>query len=142
MRSRRRVRLFTRLLVALGITTALLTPATSDAQTGPNPVETGRRLDEVRAQRGEVDLEVNALAAQDSQIQAALDTLEANVATQQAEVDEAERGVDEAEAALAEATAAIQDQQNRIDLLGVATDEVVVDAYMNPPTNTGLDAFR
>ncbi len=142
MRSARRVRMFRRLLVAVGVTTALLTPATSDAQTGPNPIETERRLGEVRAQRGEVDLDVSALTAQDAQLQAALDTLEANVSTQQAELDEAERAVDEADAALAEATTAVQNQQARIDLLGTATDAVVADAYMNPPANTGLDAFR
>jgi peptidoglycan hydrolase CwlO-like protein len=128
--------------VAVGVTTALFTPATSDAQTGPNPIETERRLGEVRAQRGQIDLEVNALTAQDAQLQAALDVLESNVATQQAELDEAERAVDEAEAAVAEATAAVQNQQARIDMLGMATDAVVVDAYMNPAANTGLDAFR
>jgi septal ring factor EnvC (AmiA/AmiB activator) len=142
VRSGRRVRTFTRLVVAVGVTTALLTPATSDAQTGPNPVETERRLGEVRAQRGQVELEVNALTAQDAQLQAALDVLESNVATQQAELDEAERAVDEADAAVAEATAAVQNQQARIDMLGMATDAVVVDAYMNPAANTGLDAFR
>ena len=142
MRSGRRVRTFTRLVVAVGVSTALLTPATSDAQTGPNPVETERRLGEVRAQRGQVDLEVSALTAQDAQLQAALDVLESNVATQHAELDEAERAVEEADAAVVEATAAVQSQQSRIVMLGMATDAVVVDAYMNPAANTGLDAFR
>jgi len=136
------VRTFTRLVVAVGVSTALLTPATSDAQTGPNPVETERRLGEVRAQRGQVDLEVSALTAQDAQLQAALDVLESNVATQHAELDEAERAVEEADAAVVEATAAVQSQQSRIVMLGMATDAVVVDAYMNPAANTGLDAFR
>jgi peptidoglycan hydrolase CwlO-like protein len=129
-------------VVTVIVATALLTPESSDAQTGPNPIETERRLGEVRAQRGQVDLEVNALTAQDAQLQAALDVLESNVATQQAELDEAERAVDEADAAVAEATAAVQNQQARIDMLGMATDAVVVDAYMNPAANTGLDAFR
>jgi septal ring factor EnvC (AmiA/AmiB activator) len=142
VRSGRRVRTFTRLVVAVGVSTALLTPATSDAQTGPNPVETERRLGEVRAQRGQVDLEVSALTAQDAQLQAALDVLESNVATQHAELDEAERAVEEADAAVVEATAAVQSQQSRIVMLGMATDAVVVDAYMNPAANTGLDAFR
>ncbi|HZM43132.1 MAG TPA: D-alanyl-D-alanine carboxypeptidase family protein [Acidimicrobiales bacterium] len=136
------MRTFTRLVVAVGVSTALLTPATSDAQTGPNPVETERRLGEVRAQRGQVDLEVSALTAQDAQLQAALDVLESNVATQHAELDEAERAVEEADAAVVEATAAVQSQQSRIVMLGMATDAVVVDAYMNPAANTGLDAFR
>ena len=96
----------------------------------------------MRAQRGEVDLEVNALVAQDAELQAALVVLEANVATQQAELEEAERALDEAEAEVAAATEAVGAAQARIDMLGAATDDLVVEAYVDPPTNNGLDAFR
>ena len=47
--------------MALGVSAALLAPGTSDAQTPGNPIDTERQLGEVRAQRGEVDLEVNTL---------------------------------------------------------------------------------
>ena len=76
----------TRLVVVAGVIVALLTPATSSAQE-PNPAETERQLGEVRAQKGEADLQVNARVAQDAEVQAALVLLETNRATQQAERD-------------------------------------------------------
>ncbi|HET8620944.1 MAG TPA: hypothetical protein VFM27_18380, partial [Acidimicrobiales bacterium] len=87
-----------RVVVALGVSAALLAPGTSDAQTPGNPIDTERQLGEVRAQRGEVALEVDTLVAQDAELQAALVVLEDNVATQQAELEEAERALAEAEA--------------------------------------------
>ena len=129
-------------MVAVGVAAALLSPATSDAQTPGNPIDTERELGEVRAQRGEVDLQVDALVAQDAELQAALVVLEDNVATQQAELEEAERALEEAEAEVAAATEAVEAARVRIDMLGLATDDLVVEAYVDPPTNNGLDAFR
>jgi peptidoglycan hydrolase CwlO-like protein len=130
------------LVVAVGVAAAFLSPASSRAQTPGNPIETERQLGEVRAQRGEVDLQVNALVAEDAQVQAALVVLEDNVATQQAELEEAERALQEAEAEVAAASEAVEAAQVRIDLLGIATDNLVIEAYVDPPTNQGLDAFR
>jgi peptidoglycan hydrolase CwlO-like protein len=129
--------------VVVAVATAILHPATSDAQQPPpNPAETERRLNEVRAQRGQIDLEVSGLTAQDAQVQTAVAALETNVATQQAELDEAERARDEADAELADATAAVDAQQARIDLLNLATDDLVVQSYINPPSDNVLDAFK
>jgi peptidoglycan hydrolase CwlO-like protein len=129
--------------LVVAVATAVLNPATSDAQQPPpNPAETERRLNEVRAQRGQIDLEVNGLTAQDAQVQAAVAALQTNVATQQAELDEAERARDEADAELADATAAVNAQQSRIDLLNLATDDLVVQSYINPPSDNALDAFK
>ena len=50
--------------------------------------------------------------------------------------------MEEAEAEVVAATEAVDAAQLRIDLLGLATDDLVVEAYVNPPANTGLDAFR
>ena len=130
------------MVVAVGVAAALLSPASSDAQTPGNPIDTERELGEVRAQRGEVDLQINTLVAQDAELQAALVVLEDNVATQQAELEEAERALEEAEAEVAAATEAVEAAQVRIDMLGIATDNLVVEAYVDPPTNQGLDAFR
>jgi peptidoglycan hydrolase CwlO-like protein len=129
--------------LVVAVATAVLTPAASDAQQPPpNPAETERRLNEVRAQRGQIDLEVNGITAQDAQVRAAVSALEANVATQQAELDEAERAEDEAESQLADATAAVNAQQDRIDVLNQATDDLVVQSYINPPSDNVLDAFK
>jgi septal ring factor EnvC (AmiA/AmiB activator) len=132
---------FARLLVAAGFTLALL-PTTGAGAEGPDPAETERQLDEVRAQRGEAELAVDALAAEDAQVRSAIATLETNVATQQAEVDEAERALDAAEAEVEVATANVAIQQERIDELNQTTDAVVVEAFVNPPSDNALDSFK
>jgi peptidoglycan hydrolase CwlO-like protein len=131
----------TRLAVVAGVIVALLTPATSSAQE-PNPAETERQLGEVRAQKGEADLQVDALVAQDAEVQAALELLETNVATQQAELDEAERALAAAEAEVVTATEAVAAEQARIDELNIATDALVVEAFVNPPSDNALDSFK
>jgi peptidoglycan hydrolase CwlO-like protein len=142
----RRRSVLVRTVVAVALATALLTPAASDAQQppnpDPNPAETERRLGEVRAQRGQVDLDVNALTAENAEVTAAVATLETNVANQQAAVDEAQRAADEAEADVATATQAVNDEQARIDALNLATDDLVVESYVNPPSDNSLDAFK
>ncbi len=139
----RRRSVLLRVGLVVAVATAVLNPATSDAQQPPpNPAETQRRLNDVRAQRGQIDLEVSGLTAQDAQVQAAVAALETNVATQQAELDEAERARDEADAELATATTAVDAQQARIDLLNLATDDLVVQSYVNPPSDNALDAFK
>jgi peptidoglycan hydrolase CwlO-like protein len=131
----------TRVVVAVGVTAALLSPTTSSAQE-PNPAETERELNEVRAQRGEVDLQVDALMAQDTEVQAALVTLQTNVTNQQAELDEAERARAEAEVEVVNATAAVAAEQARIDELNAATDVLLVETFVNPPSDNALDALK
>ncbi len=139
----RRRSVLLRMGLVVAVATAVLNPATGDAQQPPpNPAETERRLNEVRGQRGQIDLEVGGLTAQDAQVRAAVAALETNVATQQAELDEAERARDEAAAELTSATAAVDAQQARIDLLNLATDDLVVQSYVNPPSDNVLDAFK
>src|ERR687893_161656 len=133
--------LLVRLMVAVGVFAALIGPDTSGAQE-PNPAETERQLEEVRAQRGEAQLEVDALVARDAEVEAAIATLEANVATQQAELDEAERALAAAEAEVETATANVAAEQANIDALNMATDALVVEAFVNPPSDNALDAFK
>jgi peptidoglycan hydrolase CwlO-like protein len=131
-----------RLVVVTGVAAALLAPATTEAQEGPNPAETERKLNEVRAQKGQIDLEVNGLVAQDAEVQAALTALQTNVTNQQAELDEAERAADAADAEVVTATAAVDAKQAEIDALNAAADALVVEAYVNPPSDNALDAFK
>ena len=130
-----------RLLVAIGVAAALVLPDATDAQE-PNPAETERQLNEVRAQSGEVALQVDALEAQDAQVQTAIATLETNVATQTAELDEAERALAAAEAEVATAEANVVTAQGRIDALNQQTDDLVVEAFVNPASDNALDGFR
>jgi peptidoglycan hydrolase CwlO-like protein len=128
-------------VVALGSSAAVWSPVASGAD-DPDPAKTERERDDVRSQRAEVDLQIDALQAKDVEVQAALSELENNVATQQAELDEAERAHEEAEAELAAAIQAVADAQLRIDELNRRADELVVQSFISPPTDNALDAFR
>jgi D-alanyl-D-alanine carboxypeptidase len=128
-------------VVALGSGAAVWSPVASGAD-DPDPAKTERERDAVRSQRAEVDLQVDTLQAEDAEVQAALSELEVNVATQRAELDEAERAHQDAEDELAAAIQAVADAQRRIDDLNHRADELVVQSFVNPPTDNALDAFR
>jgi septal ring factor EnvC (AmiA/AmiB activator) len=138
-RIRRRAAL--RLLVAVGVVGAVVVPEVTEAQE-PNPAQTERELDDVRAQRGEVDVAVDALTAETAQVESAIATLETNVATQQAELEEAERALEEAEAELETAEQNVADAQLRIIALELETDQMVVEAFINPESESALDGFK
>jgi D-alanyl-D-alanine carboxypeptidase len=129
-------------LALAAVLVALIPQATEarPAQEGPGQT-TQQRRDDVRERQGEVALEVGALEAQHAQLNAALAALDANVATQQAEVQEAQRAAAEAAEDLVEAQAAVAAAEARIDELDEATDEFVVEAYLNPPSDDALDAL-
>lgn len=128
-------------VVALGSGAAVWSPMASGAD-DPDPAKTERERDAVRSQRAEVDLQIDTLQAEDAEVQAALSELEVNVATQRAELDEAERAHQEAEDELAAAIQSVADAQRRIDDLNHRADELVVQSFVNPPTDNALDAFR
>jgi peptidoglycan hydrolase CwlO-like protein len=128
-------------VVALGSTVAVSAPAPSGAD-DPDPAGTERERDAVRGQRAEVALAVDALEAEDADVRSALAELETNVANQHAELEEAERAHEEAEAELAAAIEAVADAQRHIDDLNRRADEMVVEAFVNPPSDHALDAFR
>jgi murein DD-endopeptidase MepM/ murein hydrolase activator NlpD len=71
----------------------------------------------------------------------ALDEMNTNVATQLKQLDDAEAAVQAQLAKLALADTAIQETQEKIDTLTGATDSVVVTRYMNPPSETAVDAL-
>ncbi|HEX6419411.1 MAG TPA: D-alanyl-D-alanine carboxypeptidase family protein [Acidimicrobiales bacterium] len=142
--ARRHRRVLTRLVVAIGVSCALLTPDVTGAQAGdePDPEATQRRLDEVREQQGQAEVDVDALEAEDAEVSAAIATLEENVAVQEAELDEAERALADAEADVEAASAEVAAQEQRIDELNDLTDELVVEAFMNPPADDVLEPFK
>lgn len=127
--------------IALGLMAAVLTPAVSGAQE-PDPAATDQQRDEVRAKAVEVDLEVDALQAASAEVNAALAEIEANVSTQRAELDAAETARADAEAAVAAAEEAVAATERRIVDLNRKADELVVAAFVNPPSDSALDAFR
>ncbi len=137
MRSVGHRNLMVRAVIAACLVAATLGPAAS-AQV-PDPEA---QRDQVRNQQAQVALDVDALQAQDAQIQVALTTLEANVATQQSELAAAQTAQAAADAALGQADAAVADAEAQFTALDQATDQLVVEAFVDPPGLDPLDMFR
>jgi LAS superfamily LD-carboxypeptidase LdcB len=127
------------LAVALAVTA--LAPPASYAQE-PDPAATEQQRDDVRARQAEVVLELDALEAKDAEVRAALAEIERNVATQRSELQQAERAQAQRAAELAEATRAVADAQHRIDELNKQADQLVVDSFVNPPSDYALEPLR
>jgi LAS superfamily LD-carboxypeptidase LdcB len=129
-----------RVLVVV-ITVAALTPSISAAQQ-PDPGATEQERDEVRSRQAEVVIEIDALEAQDAEVRATLAEIEHNVARQRSELQAAERAQAQGEAELAQATQAVAVAQQRIDDLNVQADRLVVDSFVNPPSDYALEPLR
>jgi hypothetical protein len=140
-----------RFLAVLGLAVLTVAPTAGSAQPGPpggagGPGTGGGRSTqeqqaEVRLKRGEVQLEVDALEARNAELTAALVTLADNVANQQALLEEAQRVAVAAQEDVVEAEAAVADAQSRITELDSAREQLVVEAYMSPPSESALDTF-
>jgi LAS superfamily LD-carboxypeptidase LdcB len=130
-----------RRVVAVVLTVAALTPSISAAQQ-PDPGATEQERDEVRSRQAEVVIEIDALEAQDAEVRATLAEIERNVARQRSELQAAEQAQAQGEAELAQATQAVADAQRRIDDLNVQADRLVVDSFVNPPSDYALEPLR
>jgi LAS superfamily LD-carboxypeptidase LdcB len=130
-----------RRVLAVVLAVAALTPSIGGAQE-PDPGATEQERDEVRARQAEVVIEIDALEAQDAEVRAALAEIERNVAEQRSELQEAERVQAQGEAELAQATQAVADAQRRIDDLNEQADRLVVDSFVNPPSDYALEPLR
>jgi len=130
-----------RRVLAVVLTVAAVTPSISAAQQ-PDPGATEQERDEVRSRQAEVVIEIDALEAQDAEVRATLAEIERNVARQRSELQAAERARAQGEAELAQATQAVADAQQRIDDLNVQADRLVVDSFVNPPSDYALEPLR
>ena len=132
---------WSRRVLAVVVAVAALTPSVSAAQE-PDPTATEQERDEVRGRQAEVVLELDALEAQDAEVRAALAEIERNVARQRSELQQAERVQAQGEAELAKATQAVADAQRRIAELNEQADRLVVDSFVNPPSDNALEPLR
>ena len=130
-----------RRVLAVVLAVAALTPSISAAQE-PDTGATEQERNEVRAREAEVVIEIDALEAQDAEVRAALAVIERNVARQRSELEAAERARARGEAELAQASQAVADAQRRIDDLNVQADRLVVDSFVNPPSDYALEPLR
>jgi D-alanyl-D-alanine carboxypeptidase len=127
-----------RACLAACLAAAALGPSASSAQE-PSPEA---QRDQVRNQAAQVAADVDALEAEDAQIQAALATLQTNVANQQAALASAQNAQAEADQAVADADVAVANAEAQFTALDQATDQLVVEAFVNPPGSDPLDMFR
>jgi peptidoglycan hydrolase CwlO-like protein len=114
----------------------------SDRPAGADQEDPQEQRERVREQQAQINLEVDALQASVTDINRTLARLQRNVATQQAEAAEAERAWRAAEEDVAEAQRSVAAAEQRITDLDRATDAMVVDSFVNPPTGEILDAFN
>jgi LAS superfamily LD-carboxypeptidase LdcB len=115
-------------------------------ETGAGPLGPGR--DRPATQRGDVgpgsgsiEVAVDALKAEDADVVGALDDLGGDVRRQLAEVEQAREALDDARSALTKADERVAKTQERIGELVVASDEVVIEAFVNPPSDAAIDAL-
>jgi LAS superfamily LD-carboxypeptidase LdcB len=131
-------------LVVAALAIGVVGPVPGSAQVpAQTPAQTPeQQRDEVRRQAAEAALQIDAMRAEEAVIQQALADIQANVTAQQADVDAATLAQQAADAAVAEADAAVAAAEQQVADLQVATDALLVDAFVDPPINHALDIFR
>jgi hypothetical protein len=136
----RRARAAARLL-AVAVVAALpaLAPAAGGAQVpGPGPTEPG---DGLAGAGPPVDPSAGALRSDGASIVGALDSFEASVQAEVAKLAQAKADQAAADASVAAADAAVAETKGRISALTDQSDQVVIDAFVNPPSASLLDAL-
>jgi LAS superfamily LD-carboxypeptidase LdcB len=129
--------------VSRGLAAALVAATTlTTTPSGAQEPSTEEQRDEVRERGEDVAAQIDVLEAEDAEIQDALAAIQTEVAGQQVVVNAAEDAQAVADAELADATTAVEDLQAEIAELDAATDQMIIDAFVDPPVNHALDAFR
>jgi LAS superfamily LD-carboxypeptidase LdcB len=91
--------------------------------------------------RGVLDIDVDVFQAEEADVDAALDDLSANVGDQLAELEAAQADLDSADAAVEQAAARVAETEGRIAELTALSDDVVIESFVNPPSESSLDAL-
>lgn len=124
-------------VLAVGIVSM---PAISSAnRTEDDPA---RERERVRAERAQVASQVDALRADDAEIEQALIALNANVRGQEALHADAVRAAAEAQEAHEAAVAAVEAKTAEIEVLRDQIREFAVEAFIRPPSDDALTALE
>ena len=122
-------------LAAVVLGSLAIGPDRVGAQQAPGEERPGGRP------RAQVAVDIDVLRSEDVAVTQALSDVQENVRRQQEELEAAEQALAEAEKAVQEADAAVAEAQQRILDLDERTDLVVVDAFVNPPTESAIEAL-
>lgn len=88
-----------------------------------------------------VDVDIDVMKSDDTDVQEALTDISANVEAQVEQLANARSALATADQQVAAADLAVAETEGRIDTLSVQTDGIVINAFMNPPAEVALDAF-
>jgi len=113
----------------------MLGPTAAPTQAVPGQEEPAAPLS------GEVAVDVDVFKADDGDVVNALNDMHGNLRTQLRELEAARVQLAAARAEKVKADQAVTATQKRIDDLTALSDGVVVDAFVNPPADTALDAM-
>lgn len=122
--------------------TAVAMTIVSPAPGGAQEPSTEDQLGDVRQQAGDIAAQIDVLEAEDAEIQAALAAIQTSVVSQQVVVNAANDALAVAEADLAASTEKIGELESQIVALDASVDQMVIQAYMDPPMDHIFDAFR
>ena len=113
----------------------VVVPASRAQEGGPGDGEIAGTEDAL------VSVDVEVADGDAAAITGTLDEMHANVGSQLQQLNLAETAVNEAFNALGEIDAVIIETQTRIDELTGASDSVVVERYVNPPSESAIDSL-
>jgi len=130
----RRRSLMTAMTLAALVASAVVTSAPSAAQDDPSGGDRG-------GEQALVSIEVDVLRASNVVVGDTLADVSANVEAQKAMLAEAQTALTTAQTNLATAEGALLDTQTRLAAVNVDADQVVVDAFVNPPVESAFDAL-
>jgi hypothetical protein len=137
----RRGRYWTRgfgtLIVALTVTAVVAVGAQAQAGDGARA-----EREQVRGQRAQVALQVNALQADNATLDQATRDIEDNLRFQQALQADAQRAADQAVQEAIDAQAAADAKAVELDALEARMQQFAVNAYVDPPGNDLLDRLK
>ena len=123
-------------MLAALVGTAIVTAGPSGAQEEP-----AAETDQVRDRQSLVAVDMDVLRAEGGVVTTTIGDLADNVQAQKELLMSAEWAYSSAQSDLAAAEAALTDTQNRLNEIVLQADAVVIDVFINPPTDTALDAL-
>ena len=116
-------------------------PAASASPEAPERPGLPKQEEEPGSDGASIEIDIEVDRADEADIENAFSSIRDNVEAELAELRAAELEVEEAELAVTEAEGRVAVLQEEIDGLVGQSDEVVVRRFMNPPTETAVEAL-
>jgi peptidoglycan hydrolase CwlO-like protein len=140
--TRRSIAARLRVVTALVIAASLASPAASAALPAQEaPPGTGGREADDAGRGGELAIDTDPMQADTADVDETLDSLTENVDEQLGQLESARAALREIDTSLASVRESIDETETKITGLEGQSDDVVVEAFMNPPTESSLDTL-